>query len=158
MQNTKVLAIGVKYFPSMPPNVKIGKKTIKIISTAKVAERTTLLAPASTSSAISSAVSVRPCSLRLYKWAKIPSKITIEPSTTIPKSIAPKLIRLAVTPKQRIRMNANSIANGMTEATIMPARTLPKKIISTTKTIKAPSTKLRITVETLRLTNSERFK
>ena len=63
-----------------------------------------------------------------------------------------------MTPKQRIRMNANSIANGMTEATIMPARTLPKKIISTTKTIKAPSTKLRITVETLRLTNSERFK
>ena len=88
----------------------------------------------------------------------MPSKITIEPSTTIPKSIAPKLIRLAVTPKQRIRMKANSIAKGMTEATITPARTLPKKSISTTKTINAPSTKLRITVETLRLTNSERFK
>ena len=65
IQKTNVLAIGVKYLPSMPLNVKIGKKTIKMISTAKVAERTTLPAPASTSAAISSAVSVRPCNRRL---------------------------------------------------------------------------------------------
>ena len=41
MQNTSVLAMGVKYFPSIPFNVRMGKKTIRIINTAKVAERAT---------------------------------------------------------------------------------------------------------------------
>ena len=45
MQNTSVFAIGVKYFPSIPFNVRMGKKTIRIINTAKVAERATPEAP-----------------------------------------------------------------------------------------------------------------
>ena len=82
----------------------------------------------------------------------------MEPSTTIPKSMAPRLIRLAVTLKRRIMMNAKSIASGMTEATISPARTLPRKIISTRKTMMAPSIRLLTTVEMFRLTSSERFR
>ena len=39
-------------------------------------------------------------------------------------------------------MNANSMANGMTEATISPARTLPKKTINTRNTMIAPSIRL----------------
>ena len=84
--------------------------------------------------------------------------ITMEPSTTIPKSMAPRLIRLADTPKMRIRMKPKSMARGMTEATIMLARTLPRNSISTTNTMMAPSTRLYITVEMLRLTSSERFR
>ena len=60
MQNTSVLAMGVKYFPSIPFNVRMGKKTIRIINTAKVAERVTPEAPFSTSLSISLRVSVRP--------------------------------------------------------------------------------------------------
>ena len=60
MQNTSVLAMGVKYFPSIPFNVRMGKKTIRIINTAKVAERATPEAPFSTSLSISLRVSVRP--------------------------------------------------------------------------------------------------
>lgn len=72
--------------------------------------------------------------------------------------MAPKLIKLAETPKTRIKIKAKSIANGITEATIKPARTFPKKMINTIKTINAPSIKLRITVDIFRSTNSERFK
>lgn len=42
----------------------------------------------------------------------MPSRITIEPSTTIPKSIAPRLIRLADTPNTLMSMNPKSIAHG----------------------------------------------
>ena len=60
MQKTRVFAIGVKYLPSMPERVSIGKKTISIMSTAKVALLATLPAPAITSSLISSAVRFLP--------------------------------------------------------------------------------------------------
>ena len=65
MQNTSVLAIGVKYLPSMPVSVNIGKNTIRIIITAKVELFTTFTAPASTSWFISLAVSVLPLRRRL---------------------------------------------------------------------------------------------
>ena len=48
MQNTRVCAIGVKYLPSMPVSVRIGKNTMSIISTAKAALFITLLAPSFT--------------------------------------------------------------------------------------------------------------
>ena len=60
IQNTSVFAIGVKYLPSIPVSVRIGKNTISIISTAKVALLTTLPAPFSTSASISSLVNVLP--------------------------------------------------------------------------------------------------
>ena len=84
--------------------------------------------------------------------------ITIEPSTTIPKSMAPRLIRLAETPKIRIMINAKSMAKGMTEATMSPALTLPRKMMSTTKTINAPSMRLYTTVEIFLFTSSERLR
>ena len=48
IQNTSVLAMGVKYLPSIPVSVRMGKNTISMIITANVAERTTLPAPAMT--------------------------------------------------------------------------------------------------------------
>ena len=126
--------------------------------TAKVAERTTLPAPAMICSSIILRESVVPRFWRLYRWARMPSTITIDPSTTMPKSMAPRLIRLAETPNSRMRMKAKSIASGMTDATISPARTFPRKRIRTRKTMIAPSIRLRITVEMLRLTSSERFR
>ena len=88
----------------------------------------------------------------------MPSTMTMEPSTTIPKSMAPRLIRLADTPKTRIRIKPKSKASGMTEATITEALTLPRKSISTTNTMSAPSIRLRTTVDMLRLTSSDRFR
>ena len=76
----------------------------------------------------------------------------------MPKSIAPKLIRLADTPNIRIRMKPKSMASGMTEATISPALTLPRKTISTMKTMNAPSMRFFTTVEMLRFTNSVRLR
>ena len=64
MQKTRVLAIGVKYFPSMPLSVSSGKKTIRMISTANAELRTTFPAPASTSLFISSGERLRPLSRR----------------------------------------------------------------------------------------------
>ena len=63
MQNTSVFAIGVKYFPSIPFRVRMGKNTIRMMKTANVAERTTPEAPFSTSSSISVFDKVRPFSL-----------------------------------------------------------------------------------------------
>ena len=65
MQNTRVLAIGVKYFPSIPVKVNIGKNTIRMMNTANVADRTTLEAPFSTSASISFADKVRPLNFLL---------------------------------------------------------------------------------------------
>ena len=45
--------------------------------------------------------------------------ITLE-STSMPKSIAPRLIRLAVTPVASMMLAANSIESGIASATIRP--------------------------------------
>ena len=68
------------------------------------------------------------------------------PSTINPKSIAPKLIRLADIPNQFIMETANNIAKGITEATIKPARQLPNIITKIKMTISPPSSKLVLTV------------
>ena len=158
IQNTSVLAIGVKYLPSMPVSVRIGKNTMRMMRTAKAELFTTCDAPISTSFSISSLVSVLPASRLEKRCARMPSSMTIEPSTTMPKSIAPRLMRLAETPKIRIMMKPKSMARGMTEATIMPARTLPRKMMRTRKTISAPSIRLYMTVDIFRLTSSERLR
>ena len=110
---------------------------MRMMSTAKAAPFITLAAPCFTTSVLFSEAEERSA-----PYANIPSIITIEPSTTIPKSMAPKLIRLADTPKMRIRMKAKSIDRGITDATISPARTLPRKMMSTKNTITAPSIRL----------------
>ena len=75
------------------------------------------------------------------------STIITAPSTIIPKSIAPKLIRFAQTSKTFININANNKDNGIVEATIKPPRQFPKRKIRTKITIKAPSIRLVETVD-----------
>ncbi|MCY1367658.1 hypothetical protein D9M69_546020 [compost metagenome] len=81
------------------------------------------------------------------------STIITAPSTMIPKSIAPKLIRLPLTPKSRIMAIANSKASGITEATTSPARQFPSSKTNIKMTISAPSIKLVCTVWMALLTN-----
>ena len=81
------------------------------------------------------------------------STIITAPSTIIPKSIAPKLIRLAQTSKTFISINANNRDNGIVEATIKPPRQLPNKKIRTNITINAPSIRLVATVEVVSAIN-----
>jgi hypothetical protein len=76
----------------------------------------------------------------------VASTIITAPSTIIPKSIAPKLIRFPLTPNAFIKITANSIDNGITEATIKPARRFPRNKIRTKITINAPSSKFLVTV------------
>ena len=68
------------------------------------------------------------------------------PSTSNPKSNAPKLIRFPLTPNKFIKIKANNMESGITDATTSPARRFPKKRIKTKMTIKAPSNKLVATV------------
>ena len=63
--------------------------------------------------------------------------ITLE-STIRPKSIAPRLIRLAVTPVASITLAAKSIDSGIASATISPPRRLPSSASRTTMTRTPP--------------------
>ena len=75
------------------------------------------------------------------------STIITAPSTIIPKSIAPKLIKFTQTSNTFIKIKANNKDNGIVEATIKPPRQLPNKKISTKITINAPSIRFVVTVE-----------
>ena len=86
------------------------------------------------------------CLFPIAIWCKQASTIITAPSTISPKSNAPKLIKLPLTPNKFIRITAINIAIGITEATIKPALILPKKNIKTNNTINAPSIKLVPTV------------
>ena len=79
------------------------------------------------------------------------STIITAPSTNIPKSSAPKLIRLAHTPNRFIMINANSKASGMVDATIKPPLKFPRKITSTKITISAPNDRFSATVDVVLL-------
>ena len=74
------------------------------------------------------------------------STIITAPSIMSPKSKAPKLIKLPLTPNRFIIMMANNIAKGITEATTNPARKLPNAKTKTSTTINAPSAKFFSTV------------
>ena len=74
------------------------------------------------------------------------STMITAPSTIIPKSIAPKLIRFDQTPKTFIMIKANSKDKGIVEATIKPPLKFPKKITRTKITISPPSSRLFRTV------------
>ncbi len=56
----------------------------------------------------------------------------------IPKSIAPKLIKLASTPKIYMSESANNKHSGITEATTNPERIFPRSSTTTKITIKQP--------------------
>ena len=76
----------------------------------------------------------------------IVSIITIDPSTRIPKSMAPSESRLAGTSVKCIRINATSNDIGMAIATRNAARGLPKKQISTAMTSNIPNSNVCETV------------
>ena len=84
----------------------------------------------------------------------VASTIITAPSTISPKSIAPRLIKFPDTPKTFINATANSIAKGITEATIKPERIFPRKRTKTNITINAPSIKFFCTVLMALSTNS----
>ena len=87
------------------------------------------------------------------KWCIVASTIITAPSTIIPKSIAPKLIKFPLTPKWFIKITAKSIESGITDATINPARRLPRNSINTNITINAPSKRFLVTVPIALSTN-----
>ena len=70
--------------------------------------------------------------------------------------MAPKLIKLALTPNTFIIAKANSIAKGIAEATINPALKFPKKSTNTKITINAPSIRFFSTVLIALSTKTER--
>ena len=76
--------------------------------------------------------------------------ITLE-STIRPKSIAPKLIRLADRPVASMMLAANSIDSGIASATIRPPRRFPSMASSTKMTSAPPASRLCSTVLSVRL-------
>ncbi|MNC15728.1 hypothetical protein D3C75_635530 [compost metagenome] len=74
------------------------------------------------------------------------STITTAPSTMMPKSSAPRLIRLALTLLLNMPVKVNNIDNGMTMAVISAARMLPRNRNNTAMTRMAPSTRFFFTV------------
>ena len=68
------------------------------------------------------------------------------PSIIIPKSMAPKLIRLAQTLNCFISMNAKSSESGIVVAVMIPPRKLPNRMTSANMTMSAPSIRLVCTV------------
>ena len=74
------------------------------------------------------------------------STITTAPSTIMPKSSAPRLIRLALTLLVNMPVKVNSIASGITIAVISAARMLPKNRNNTATTSSAPSKRFFFTV------------
>ena len=74
----------------------------------------------------------------------------------IPKSIAPKLIKLASILKIFIKVMAKSKHNGITEATTNPERQFPSKTTTTKITIKQPKIRFSATVKVVFPTSSLR--
>jgi hypothetical protein len=85
------------------------------------------------------------------------SIITTAPSTSRPKSIAPRLIKLPDMPVPYMAMTAASIESGIAAATTTPARTLPSSSSSTPITSTAPSTMLWATVSSTLFIKSARL-
>lgn len=146
-----VSAIGRNSFPSIPSKVNMGKYTIMMISSPNMVGFLT-----------STAASRMMASFVRWErsWARRRtqfSTITTELSTTSPKSMAPRLIRLPSMPTRSITVTANSMDSGMAEATMSPARRLPRKAKRTATTRIAPSRRFRSTVLSTASTRSDRL-
>ncbi|SVJ79532.1 Uncharacterised protein [Klebsiella pneumoniae] len=146
---TTVNAIGWNIFPSTPVRAKIGRYTTMMMIWPKTSARRASLDAAKTSWKRSARVSWRPW--WAWAWARRRmafSTITTAPSTMMPKSSAPRLIRLALTLLPTIPVKVNSIDSGMMVAVINAARMLPRNRKSTAITSAAPSTRFFFTVAT----------
>ena len=76
----------------------------------------------------------------------------------IPKSIAPKLIKLASTPNKYIMEIANNKLSGITDATTNPERKFPSNKTTTKITISDPKIRFSETVNVVFPINSLRSK
>ena len=76
------------------------------------------------------------------------SVTTMDASTTMPRASAspPRLMRLAVTPCQPIRLKVMNAVKGSASATMTAPRKLPRKINSTRITKRLPSISASLTV------------
>ena len=72
--------------------------------------------------------------------------MTTEPSTSRPKSMAPKLMRLPESPACIMPVKAINIDRGIAEATMRPDRRSPRNRNSTAMTRSPPSRRLLRTV------------
>ena len=140
---TTVMAIGWNILPSTPSRAKIGAYTAVIINTPNNAGRMTSRVASNTSCRRSFNASGPVCWLRRRRQF---STMMMAPSTSRPKSSAPRLIRLALTRVCTIPVKVISIARGITSAVRMAARILPSIRNKITITSKAPSTRLVVTV------------
>ena len=93
-----------------------------------------------TSSSISCWLNTSPFRWRCSRCI-MDSTMMTAPSTIKPKSIAPRLIKLAETPKICIIANAKRRHNGITDATIRPALKFPRSKTKIKTTINPPSSK-----------------
>ena len=84
------------------------------------------------------------------------STTTTAPSTMMPKSIAPRLIRFADTSNAFIAVIMQSADSGIAAATIRPARRLPTSSSSMTTTSTAPLLMFSTTVSIVRPISSVR--
>ncbi len=129
----------------------MGVNTMRMINWPKKAEFIIVLEALKATSSISLLSNLLfPMRIRFSISCTVPSTIITAPSTIIPKSMAPRLMRLAHTPKIFIRIKAKSRASGITEAVISPPRRLPSSSTSTKMTISEPSMRFLATVEVVR--------
>ena len=144
-----VRAIGRNSFPSIPSSVRTGRKTIMMINSPnRVGRRTSTAA----SRMVSSHGLRGACAACRAQF----STMITELSTIKPKSIAPRLSRLAAMPDCSMTLPANSMASGIAVATIRPARRLPRNANSTATTSRAPASRLCFTVRITLSTSSVR--
>ncbi len=144
---TTVKAIGWNSFPSTPVSAKIGRYTIMMMSWPNSSGRRASCEAAKTSWKRSLRVSGRP--LWACAWARRRtqfSTITTAPSMMMPKSSAPRLMRLALMRWFTMPVKVNSIDSGITSAVMMAARMLPRNRNRIAITSTAPSSRFFFTV------------
>ena len=148
--NNTVSAIGRNNLPSVPSSSKIGRKTTAMMSSPNmVGFRTSTAASRMILSCFASPFSCDSFRIQF-------STMMTELSTINPKSIAPRLIRLAVTPVNSITLVANNMESGIAKATIIPALKLPSMNNRTMTTSIPPSVKFVSTVLRVRPINAAR--
>ena len=135
----------------------MGKYTTRMINCPKIKGRRACLAARKTSLKRSALVNKRPFACCASAKRRIQfSTMTTAPSTIIPKSNAPKLIRLALIFCSAIPAKVNNMDSGITQAVISAARKFPKNKNRITMTRIAPSTRFFCTVLIARSTKSVR--
>ena len=128
-------ASGLNILPSTPSKRKIGMKTAMMISSANAIGRPTSFE----ASAITASLS-RPAFSGRFRWRRMFSVTTMEPSTSIPSAIAmpPSDIRFAESPARFSPMIASDAQNGIDNATISDARKFHSSTASTASTSNIP--------------------